>query len=297
MEPAPINPDSYRQFIERHHLDMDSDQLKGKVNEVANHLFLQFRERKNLTYDLNHTPPYCLFEAEEMIGGGMGWDQLLQNSLNHFGLEMNCQQLEAIKASNQKHIFGMEFPLGYRFKVTLKSDLSNPHIFGNFPEMLKTQFSSPVLAPQFGPSNLQYSLGTEEKMSPHALAIHIIDKECSDYQKVLDNYLRHHAKDSIRDQVKFENFKHSIIKKLDQQVDVFVESILSEFNHSPTRRLEKKIYASGAEDLKKILDYKFKQKNFFINLHKQDGQVIEQNIQHIFGTELFDKAFEFTISL
>lgn len=258
---------------------------------------MQFRERKNLAYDLNHSPPYCLFEAEEMMAGGMGWDQLLQNSLNHFGLEMNCQPLEAIKASKQKHIFGMEFPQGYRFKVTLKSELSNSNIFGNFPEMLKTQFSSTVLAPPFEPSNPQYFSGTEEKMFSHALAINIIDKDCSDYLKVLDNYLRDHVKDSIRDQLKIENFKHFVIKKLDQQVDVFVESILSEFNHSPTRRLEKKIYASGVEDLKKILDYKFKQKNFFINLQKQDGQVLERNIQHIFGTELFDKTFEFTISL
>jgi len=231
-----------------------------------------------------------------MIGGGMGWDQLLQSSLNHFGLEMNCQPLEGIKASNQKHIFGMEFPLGNRFKVTLKSELSNSNIFGNFPEMLKTQFSSLSLMPQSNTLNPQHFSAPEEKINPHALAINIIDKECFDYQKVLDDYLRKHAKESIRDQMKIENFKQSIIKRLDQQVDVFVESILSEFNHSPTRRLEKKIYASGIEDLQKILDYKFKQKNFFIHL-KQDGQVIEQNIQHIFGTELFDKAFEFTISL
>lgn len=48
MEPAPIHPDSYRQFIERHHLDMDPDQLKGKVHEVANRLFCSFGSVKIL---------------------------------------------------------------------------------------------------------------------------------------------------------------------------------------------------------------------------------------------------------
>lgn len=297
MEPKVIDHDSYRQFIELYHLDIDSDQLKGKVNEIANNLFLQFRERKNLSYDVNHSPPFCTYEVEEIIGGGKGWNQLLQASLSHFGIVMDLQPLEAIKASNQKHIFGMEFPQGYRFKLILKSELSNPNIFGNFPEMLKTQFSSPSLMPQSKTSNPQYPSGTEEKINPSLIALNKIDKEFSNYQRALYNYLRDHAKDSIRDQLRIENLRQSIITKLDQQVDAFVENILTEFHHSPTRRLEKKIYANGVDELKKILDYKFNLKNFFINLHTHGGEVIDKNVHHIFGTELFDHTFEFIISL
>lgn len=291
------NLESCQQFIEKNHLNLQPHELSAKVNQLANDFLKQFRERKNLSYKLEENPPICRFEAGEIVGDGAGWDRLIQNALATYGITFECTPLEHIKSSAQKHIFGMSYPQGRIFKISLTSELNNPNIFGNLPTLLPTQFS---VAPQSMDSTALTPIETpkdlpETTIKPMTSATLIDSAESLAYQKKLYNYLRDSAKDTIRDEVKDEKTRMGIIQELEQNIDAFVEMILKESVTVSSRRFETKIYANGKDELQKILEYKFKQKGYAAELISDGGQVINKNITHIFGSALFDKTYGYKL--